>query len=102
MTSFIAIRADTDQDCAAMRELFNFIFWTKTSPEGLSHNVQSGYSRWAEPLNDQILEFLLTATCDGERILRTEYAEQHHGKSFPAFLGLSLILLGNKVLVVVN
>ena len=99
LVGFIAIRTDKTQNCSQMRELFNFIHWTKVAPEALSHNVPSGYSRWSDHLNNQIIEYLTTATCDGKLILEILYQPQHTGASFPFFLVLSLVLFGIAVIL---
>ena len=99
LTSFVTYRLDIDQDCEKLREFFKFMYFTKTDAKSLSRLRELGFSRFSSSLNDQILNFLETATCKGHLILYTKITTQHDNASFPTYLALGLIFLGISIIL---
>jgi hypothetical protein len=93
LNSFVVIRNDIPQNCNNLRELFKFIYWTKTDANALARPNTLGYSQFSNSLNEQVINFLLTATCNGNQILYTKILPQHGSVAYTFYLSLSLILM---------
>jgi hypothetical protein len=78
-----------------MRELYKFLYWTKTSPSAHDRLAQEGYAPWIESLNNHIIQNLLNATCEGNQILSIIDEDSHNTSSYNFFLSLGMILLGS-------
>ena len=99
LPSYVVYRTDIPQECPKLRELFKFIYWTKTSPEAANRANSLGFSAFNDANNKQITDFLLSAKCEGKLILETTVQTQHEGSAYPFFLSISLILLGISIIL---
>ena len=98
VASYLMYRTD-NQNCSNLRELFKFLYWTKTDLEAKKREDALGYSSFNDANNQQIIDFLTSTKCDGKLILDIQLQSQHQGSSYPFYISVSLILLGISIIL---
>ena len=96
---YFIYRTDIQQNCTQLRELFEFMYWTKLSDEALDLADALGFAGFNDVNNDRIVDLLKTSTCGGNVILHVELLPSHQGSAFTFYIVISLLLLGIAIIL---